>query len=98
MWSRYLSNAARQSARFSRRTNSFLTSRMAQARQQSTGANASAWTKGMLFGAGALGVTCAYLTTKAFALNKDSVRQRRVHERIEQSSVEDDGRKLCLQG
>lgn len=33
----------------------------------------SAWTNGMLLGAGALGLTCAYLTTKAFALNKDPV-------------------------
>ena len=70
MWSRFISSAARQSARFARRMNSSVGVRATQTHSHSS---RMAWTHGMLLGAGALGLTCAYLTKKAFALNKDPV-------------------------
>ena len=76
MWNRYFSNAARQASRFSRRLNTPLSMGTYQTRFHANSANSFAWTKGMILGAGALGLTCAYLTKKAFALNTDSVREQ----------------------
>ena len=90
MWSRFISSATRRSTRFARRMNSSLGVGAAQTRSHSS---RSAWTNGMLLGAGALGLTCAYLTTKAFALNKDPVLISLFWAyRIEQPALEDNPR------
>ena len=47
--------------------------RRALTRVQSTGTNQASWNIGGILGAGALGLTCCYLTSKAFAQSKDNV-------------------------
>ena len=47
--------------------------KVAQRRFYSNATSQQAWSSGMLLGVGALGLTCAYLTKKAFALSGDPV-------------------------
>ena len=72
MWSRLFGHSTKQSVRYAQRARSPLL-RTALTRIQSTSANQSTWNKGAVLGASALGLTCVYLTSKAFAQNKDSV-------------------------
>ena len=73
MWSKCFANSFRKTASYARQSNSSISIRMAYERFHSTGASQSAWKNGMIVGAGALGLTCAYLTHKAFALSEDPV-------------------------
>lgn len=73
MWSKCFASSFRKAASYARHTNSSLSMKMAQERFQSSGASKSAWKNGMILGAGALGLTCAYLTHKTFAENQDPV-------------------------
>ena len=70
MWSRFLSSSCKRSFRFAQRNAPL---RTAQRRFYSNTTSQTAWNSGVLLGAGALGLTCAYLTKKAFALNSDPV-------------------------
>ena len=70
MWSRFLSSSCKRSFRFAQRNAPL---RTAQRRFYSNTTSQTAWSSGVLLGAGALGLTCAYLTKKAFALNSDPV-------------------------
>ena len=76
---------------------------MAYERFHSTGASQSAWKNGMIVGAGALGLTCAYLTHKAFALSEDPVSESLIFYyqnvyRLESTSMENNQGHLFVQG
>ena len=73
MWSKCFANSFRKTTSYARHANSSLSMRMAQERFHSTGASHSFWKNGMILGAGALGLSCAYLTHKTFALSQDPV-------------------------
>lgn len=73
MWSRFLSNSCKRSIRFAQRTTHSSPVKVAQSRFYSNATSQKAWSNGMLLGVGALGLTCAYLTKKAFALSGDPV-------------------------
>ena len=99
MWSKLFGCSVKQTARFVNRANSPLL-RRALTRVQSTGTNQASWNIGGILGAGALGLTCCYLTSKAFAQSKDNVGC--VHITcvicVGASWVEDNEREIHLQG
>lgn len=73
MWSKCFANSFRKATSYTRHSTNLFSRKLVQERFQSSGAHQSAWKNGMLLGAGALGITCAYLTHKTFALNQDPV-------------------------
>ena len=73
MWSKCFANSFRKATSYTRHSTNLFSRKLVQERFQSSGANQSAWKNGMLLGAGALGIICAYLTHKTFALNQDPV-------------------------
>jgi hypothetical protein len=73
MWGRVFNQFNRQGARFARQANAPFLSRVVHSGSSSSGATSASWNTGLLVGAGALGITCAYLTTHAFALSQDPV-------------------------
>ena len=74
--------------------------RKALTRVQSTSANQASWNVGGILGAGALGLTCCYLTSKAFAQSKDNVGPacKWSVTRVGAPGVEDNEREIHLQG
>lgn len=74
--------------------------RKALTRVQSTGTNQASWNVGGILGAGALGLTCCYLTSRAFAQSKDTVGRacKWGVTRVGASGVEDNEREIHLQG
>ena len=73
MWSKCFANSFRKATSYTHHSTTSFSRKLVQERFQSSGAHQSAWKNGMLLGAGALGITCAYLTHKTFALNQDPV-------------------------
>ena len=73
MWSKCFANSFRKATSYTCHSTTSFSRKLVQERFQSSGAHQSAWKNGMLLGAGALGITCAYLTHKTFALNQDPV-------------------------
>ena len=73
MWSKCFANSFRKATSYTHHSTNLFSRKLVQERFQSSGAHQSVWKNGMLLGAGALGITCAYLTHKTFALNQDPV-------------------------
>ena len=73
MWSKCFANSFRKATSYTHHSTTSFSRKLVQERFQSSGAHQSVWKNGMLLGAGALGITCAYLTHKTFALNQDPV-------------------------